>query len=41
MKADAADTVLDNGVGTGTEIVSGLLGLKALLKMPHRQTMDL
>lgn len=41
MEAQAIDTVLSNGGSTGTGMVSGRVGLKLRLKMPHRQTTDL
>lgn len=41
VEIDAIDAVLTSKAGTGTWIVSGWLGLKFRLNMPHRQTMDL
>jgi hypothetical protein len=41
VKAHAVHTILYRSDCTGTEMTSGLLGLKFLLKMPQRQTIDL
>ena len=41
MEAEGVDAVLDGDRGTGIDMISGLVGLKFLLKMPHRQTIDL
>ena len=41
MKADTVDAILSKERGTGTEMTSGFEGLKFLLKIPHRQTIDL
>lgn len=41
MKAETINAILAIDKGTGTWMISGLLGLKFLLKIPQRQTMDL
>lgn len=41
MKAQTIHAILTIKKRTGTCMISGLLGLKFLLKIPHRQTMDL
>lgn len=41
MKAETIHAILTINKRTGTWMISGLLGLKFLLKMPQRQTIDL
>lgn len=41
METHTVHTILHTNDRTGTEMTSGLLGLKFLLKMPQRQTIDL
>ena len=41
MEAEGVDAILDGDISTGMGMISGLLGLKFLLKMPHKQTIDL
>lgn len=41
MKAETIHAILAIKMCTGTWMISGLLGLKFLLKIPHRQTIDL
>ena len=41
VKAESIDAILNEDRGTGMGMISGLVGLKFLLKMPHKQTIDL
>ena len=41
MEAEGVYAILYKERGTGMGMISGLLGLKFLLKMPHKQTIDL
>lgn len=41
VESQTVNAILDSWTCTGTEMTSGLVGLKFLLKMPHRQTIDL